>query len=348
MEIPAVQYVTTSDGIQLAYAVAGDGEPIVQLPFHYNHVLLRWTVPLWFRGLAKHFHVAHYDGRGQGLSSRNLTRQQTTADLRRDLEAIIDATGFDRFALMAYGGFGHVALRYAVENPERVTALVLICTSETFEAWSPAAHLGIAEENWDLFIELQAKNTPPQFKEVWKNFIRDSTTQADYAKLVRAFIADPSVSHLLPRVNVPTLFLHSLDQHWLPPAEGARMASKIVGARILFTDGDVEPDQLQAVPAIISFLEGIGPESSIGPQPRREAIREGNLSRRQLEVLQLIAEGKRTREIAQALVLSERTVERHIAGIYAKIGARNRSEATAFVLGRPSVLDGAKHPITAA
>ena len=57
-----------------------------------------------------------------------------------------------------------------------------------------------------------------------------------------------------------------------------------------------------------------------------------NLTKRQVEVLRLIAEGKTNREIAQDLVLSERTVQRHIADIYVKIGARNRSEATAFVL----------------
>jgi len=56
------------------------------------------------------------------------------------------------------------------------------------------------------------------------------------------------------------------------------------------------------------------------------------LSRRQEEVLRLIAEGKTTREIAEVLVLSERTVERHIADVYAKIGVRNRSEATAYAL----------------
>jgi DNA-binding NarL/FixJ family response regulator len=56
------------------------------------------------------------------------------------------------------------------------------------------------------------------------------------------------------------------------------------------------------------------------------------LTSRQVEVLGQIARGKTTREIADELVLSERTVERHIADVYAKIGARNRSEATAFYL----------------
>jgi DNA-binding NarL/FixJ family response regulator len=58
------------------------------------------------------------------------------------------------------------------------------------------------------------------------------------------------------------------------------------------------------------------------------------LSQRQEEVLRLIAAGRTTREIAAQLVLSERTVERHIADVYAKIGARNRAEATAYALSR--------------
>jgi len=58
------------------------------------------------------------------------------------------------------------------------------------------------------------------------------------------------------------------------------------------------------------------------------------LSVRQMQVLRLIAEGKTTREIADELVLSVRTVERHSADVYAKIGARNRAEATAYALSR--------------
>jgi DNA-binding CsgD family transcriptional regulator len=67
-------------------------------------------------------------------------------------------------------------------------------------------------------------------------------------------------------------------------------------------------------------------------QQCKTPIYPANLTRRQVEVLQLIAEGKTNREIAQDLVLSQRTVQRHVADIYVKIGSRNRSEATAFVL----------------
>jgi ATP/maltotriose-dependent transcriptional regulator MalT len=54
------------------------------------------------------------------------------------------------------------------------------------------------------------------------------------------------------------------------------------------------------------------------------------LTAREVEVLRLLATGCSNPEIAQALVLSTKTVERHLANVYAKIGARNRVEATAY------------------
>jgi DNA-binding NarL/FixJ family response regulator len=56
------------------------------------------------------------------------------------------------------------------------------------------------------------------------------------------------------------------------------------------------------------------------------------LSRRELEVLGLLAQGLSNKEIAGVMWLSDRTVERHITGLYRKIGVARRSEATAFAL----------------
>ena len=54
------------------------------------------------------------------------------------------------------------------------------------------------------------------------------------------------------------------------------------------------------------------------------------LTYREIEVLRLITTGRSNVEIAEQLVLSVRTVERHIANVYGKIGARNRADATAY------------------
>jgi DNA-binding CsgD family transcriptional regulator len=60
------------------------------------------------------------------------------------------------------------------------------------------------------------------------------------------------------------------------------------------------------------------------------ALREAGISRREREVLTLLAEGLANREIADRLYLSPRTVERHIANMTAKTGLRTRSALIAF------------------
>ncbi|MFQ6029009.1 MAG: tetratricopeptide repeat protein, partial [Dehalococcoidia bacterium] len=70
-------------------------------------------------------------------------------------------------------------------------------------------------------------------------------------------------------------------------------------------------------------------ESQPGPSPEYP----DGLTPREVEVLCLIARGRSNRELAAELVLSLRTVERHITNIYGKISARGRADATAYVLG---------------
>lgn len=69
--------------------------------------------------------------------------------------------------------------------------------------------------------------------------------------------------------------------------------------------------------------------------PEACAVREpcpNGLSRREKEVLALLATGRSTRQSAQTLYVSPRTVQRHIANLYLKIGAHSRAEATAYAI----------------
>jgi DNA-binding NarL/FixJ family response regulator len=86
-------------------------------------------------------------------------------------------------------------------------------------------------------------------------------------------------------------------------------------------------------------------ESFIYPKAVRALIRdyleraktnaeEDPLSPRELEVVKLIAEGQTSREIAEALVISEKTVERHRANILEKLGMRNRVDLTRYAIRR--------------
>ena len=70
--------------------------------------------------------------------------------------------------------------------------------------------------------------------------------------------------------------------------------------------------------------------SRLAAREAQPAAGPDGLTRREIEVLRLIASSKSNREIADALFLSPRTVERHIANIYLKIEAHNKAEATAY------------------
>ncbi len=68
------------------------------------------------------------------------------------------------------------------------------------------------------------------------------------------------------------------------------------------------------------------------PRPIVDAPMVQTLTAREIEVLGLLAGGMSNKGIAQQLFLSVRTVERHVANIYRKIGAGNKADATAYAL----------------
>jgi DNA-binding NarL/FixJ family response regulator len=101
--------------------------------------------------------------------------------------------------------------------------------------------------------------------------------------------------------------------------------------------GDTEA----AASAIDEFLdeaERVAPwEAGVAAGTEREEsrpgyINAGGLTAREVEVLRLLAGGKTNGEIAEELFVSVRTIERHVANIYAKVGARGRANATAYAL----------------
>jgi ATP/maltotriose-dependent transcriptional regulator MalT len=67
---------------------------------------------------------------------------------------------------------------------------------------------------------------------------------------------------------------------------------------------------------------------------RRRIANRGGMTRREAEVLSLVAEGLSNRQIAERLVVSEHTVHRHLANIYARLGVSSRAAAVAVASQR--------------
>ena len=75
------------------------------------------------------------------------------------------------------------------------------------------------------------------------------------------------------------------------------------------------------------------------PAPRPREARPGGLSRREIEVLRLVADGKTAAAIATELFISKRTAEHHVQHIYTKLGVSNRAAATRWAV-QHGVVDG--------
>jgi len=84
--------------------------------------------------------------------------------------------------------------------------------------------------------------------------------------------------------------------------------------------------------AVAFALAATPQDNSLDAHAAADGVAPTGLTRRETEVLRLVAAGNSNQEIAAALVLSTRTVERHIANLYSKLGARNRADATAYAL----------------
>ncbi len=77
------------------------------------------------RGLAENHQLVRYDERGTGLSDRQ-AEDMSFERWVSDLGAVVDAAGLDRFALLGISQGGPVAIAYAIQNPERVSHLILL------------------------------------------------------------------------------------------------------------------------------------------------------------------------------------------------------------------------------
>jgi ATP/maltotriose-dependent transcriptional regulator MalT len=119
---------------------------------------------------------------------------------------------------------------------------------------------------------------------------------------------------------------HSLDA----PYEIARTRVLVGQACRILGDEDAATLELAAARATFEELGATPDIERLGRLTAPVSSDTYGLSRREVEVLRLVASGKSNREIATRLVISEHTVARHVQNIFAKLGVSSRAAATAF------------------
>ena len=262
----------------------------------------------------------------------------------RTLKPSWSASGVHDFALFAMSGGARAAVPYVVQNPDRVNRLVLYGTSPTgpLAATAPreqvenmqlqlkATELGWPQEIPGFGTFLTSLHIPDATVEQARSFndlLRLSTSVTNGVALLRTLV-ESDMRALLPQVRCPTLVLHARQSAVLPFDDGRKVAALVPDARFVPLESrnhillNTEPAWEQFVSEIDEFL-------SVSPD-RNTAFAFDELTARERDVLELVAQGAINVDISSRLKISEKTVRNHVSIIMSKLGAVSRAQAVAI------------------
>ncbi|HSI79436.1 MAG TPA: alpha/beta fold hydrolase [Solirubrobacterales bacterium] len=338
-----IRFCTAGDGVRIAYAASGSGPALVKAANWLTHLEFDWDSPIWrhwIEGLGRDHELVRYDERASGLSDPDARDLSLDAQIS-DFEAVVDAAGLERFAVLGISQGGAIAIAYAVRHPERVSALVLhgsYARGRGRREQSPA----VAEENELLLslIRVGWGRADARFRRVFTStFIpgaseqqmtwfdelqRVSASPENAGRLQRSWM-EIDVVDLLDEVACPTLVAHARGDQVVPFEEGRILATGIPGATFLPLESENhllladEPAWETFLVAAREHLRSAHGEARV-PGPKLD-----ELSEREREVLALVAEGLSNEEIGERLYVSVRTVERHLSNVYAKLGVSGKA-----------------------
>ncbi len=281
--------------------------------------------------------------RGCGLSDREGVKFSFDKFVE-DLEAVIEATGLEQFALVGMAAGSAVGMTYAVRYPERVSLLILYASyvrnrlagSPTPQQVEEAqARLKVMELGWpnDTLAYGQFHTSlylPDASTEQFRSFndlVRQTSSLTNAVALQQVFYRI-DVREIVPSVRCPTLVLHSRGNSIIPFKQGRSVAGLIPGARFVPLESrnhvllDTEPAWQQLVEALDDFLpQSPGKLTGIGDLLLNE------LTAREHEVLELVAQGLGNTTIGARLHISDRTARNHVSAILAKLGIGTRVQA---------------------
>lgn len=341
-----IRFCRSFDGTRIAYTITGDGTPLVKAPHWLTHLEYELESPVWrpwIEALSRQYSFLRMDERGCGLSDWDVADISQEAWIR-DLEAVVDAAGLERFALFGHSQGAGISIEYAIRHPERVSHLVILggYTRGWYKRGLPPerieeleAQLKLVEAGWGrdeaTYRKMFAMSFIPgaTMEEVnsLSEMQRRSATPENAVRILRAFF-NIDVHDRASQVACPTLVLHGSKDQRAPFEQGRTIAGLIPGAR--FIPLDTENHILLAhEPAFRRFFEEL---HGFLPSASRSATGFSGLTAREGEILERIAQGLDNAQIAAHLGLSEKTVRNHITHIFDKLGVENRSQA--IVLAR--------------
>ncbi len=345
-----IRFCSTPDGVKLAYALSGEGPPLVMSATWLTHLEHQWRSLAW-RPWLDAFSLGHkllrYDSRGCGLSDRDVG-DLSFGSWVRDFECVIDAAGFRQFDLLATCQGGPIAIEYAARHPERVKHLILYGTYargrlrwterpdevEKGRLLLDLTRLGWGEESHALLQVWSSQFQPGgsiEHLRSWSAQMCAATSAETAVELVRIGWS-MDVSDSARKIKCPVLIAHPERDAVVPIEEGRSLAGLIPDCRFIQLDSANhmpladEPSWPRLVSELKRFLAE-QPAAAMPVAPAGNGLALDGLTPRERAVLECIAAGLDNAEIAVSLGLSEKTVRNHITRVFDKISVGHRYEA---------------------
>ncbi|MCH7812362.1 MAG: adenylate/guanylate cyclase domain-containing protein, partial [Chloroflexi bacterium] len=260
---PLIQYAKTSDGVNIAYVTAGQGQPLLWIQSSVaSSVQQEWKVPFFRRlydPLLPYRTLVRFDSRGLGLSDRDVADLSLEAQVR-DVEAVVDSLGIERFALLGFTRGGQIAVVYAARHPDHVSHLVLIdafARGSDFLAMPQVEMLtDLASRNWEMYTENAGgvsigweREEARQFSAFIRESVHQETAVALYEELAKA-----DVSELLTSIEAPTLVLRHGAATIISLEMSKELAASIPNATLTVVEGKLADSGDAQTRAVLEFL----------------------------------------------------------------------------------------------
>ena len=257
---PRIQYVTTSDGISIAYAVTGEGRPLLRVPtLPVSHLQLMWHAEFArdANSISQGRTFVAYDARGFGLSQHNVTDFSLDA-LVRDIEAIVDHLGLGQLQVMSAGYGVPIAIAYAAAHPDRVSHLALsaYASAQGMPDEEVDAIMALGEKSWELATETLVHAVLGWSNSATAHQVAEVMRASASPETLRRFIGQIrswQIDDLLPAITATTMVIgRSSPSQSLERAR--ELASAIPNARLAMIEGPLEATNTQEAATIASFF----------------------------------------------------------------------------------------------
>ena len=340
-----VKFVTSRDGVSLAWSRTGQGRPLIKASAWLTHLQHDAESPVWahfVEFLEGNFDYLRYDERGCGMSDRNIG-QPNLENWTDDLVRTVEVADFPApFILLAMSQGAGTAVSFAARYPEKVSHLIILGgyargvdhrgnqkAADLYHAITDVFSKGFDEDNpafREVFTKRFLPNSDPERLMWFTELCRRATDAETGAKLLRARAAMDASAHLAD-VRAPTLVVHARSDAVVPVSEGRFIAQNIPNAEFQMLDSANHILQADE-PAWDDFRAAM--MTFLGDAP---AALRADLTPRERAILSEICEAKSNKQIARDLDMSEKTVRNHATRIFAKLGVTTRQEAIVKVRG---------------